>query len=91
MQQDTKRDVVVVDGDRTVFALGIERPTLRGILERYGVTSGEMFWESLVENPDLYAALYEYYIDEMPYGTAKARTGDPYEWLMVRVEKDMGW
>lgn len=32
---------------------------------------------------DLYEALYDYYIDagEMPYGVAKAREGDPYQWV----------
>lgn len=31
----------------------------------------------------LYDALFSYYssTDEMPYGVAKARTGDPYEWI----------
>src|ERR1035441_8739169 len=26
-------------------------------------------------------ALYEYYSPDMPYGTAKARTGDPDQWI----------
>ncbi len=32
---------------------------------------------------DLYNALYDYYVDngEMPYGVAKAREGDPYQWV----------
>jgi cobalamin-dependent methionine synthase I len=31
----------------------------------------------------LYDALFSYYCssNEMPYGVAKARTGDPYEWI----------
>jgi hypothetical protein len=34
-----------------------------------------------------YAALLDYFIlsGEMPYGTAKARTGDPYEWIEDRL------
>ena len=41
---------------------------------------------------DLYEALYDYYFlhGEMPYGTAKARTGDPYEWVSDRFSMDMG-
>lgn len=33
-------------------------------------------------------ALYSYYLStgEMPYGTAKARTGDPYEWIADRLD-----
>jgi hypothetical protein len=38
----------------------------------------------------LYDALYGYYTDEMPYGTAKARSGDPYEWISDRFYDDMG-
>jgi hypothetical protein len=32
---------------------------------------------------DLFSALFDYYCksNEMPYGVAKARTGDPYEWI----------
>jgi hypothetical protein len=38
----------------------------------------------------LYEVLFDYYMDEMPYGTAKARTGDPYEWISDRFYDDMG-
>jgi hypothetical protein len=30
-------------------------------------------------------ALYEYYFDDMPYGTRKARTGDPSEWIGDKI------
>jgi hypothetical protein len=37
---------------------------------------------------DLYNALYDYYVDngEMPYGVAKAREGDPYQWVEQHFE-----
>lgn len=37
----------------------------------------------------LYDALYEYFCvaGEMPYGVAKARTGDPYCWIGERMDK----
>lgn len=40
---------------------------------------------------DLYEALFDYYCDmgEMPYGTAKARDGDPFEWVMNRFDRDV--
>jgi hypothetical protein len=41
---------------------------------------------------ELYDDLYEYYaftIAEMPYGTAKARDGDPLEWITQRFESDV--
>ena len=39
---------------------------------------------------DLFSALYDYYFDDMPYGTKKARDGDPYEWVADRFHSDMG-
>ena len=39
---------------------------------------------------DLFYALYDYYFDEMPYGTKKARDGDPYEWVSQRLDQDLG-
>ena len=40
---------------------------------------------------DLYHALFDYYSDhgEMPYGTQKARDGDPYEWVTMRFDRDV--
>jgi hypothetical protein len=39
---------------------------------------------------DLYEALFDYYLNagEMPYGVAKARTGDPFEWVAERFDQD---
>lgn len=40
---------------------------------------------------DLYHALFDYYSDagEMPYGVAKARSGDPFEWISERFYRDL--
>jgi len=38
----------------------------------------------------LFQALYDYYFDDMPYGTRKARDGDPYEWVSDRFAQDVG-
>ena len=40
---------------------------------------------------DLYEALFDYYCDngEMPYGVAKARTGDPMEWVATNLESHL--
>ena len=42
----------------------------------------------LLDCPDLYERLYEYYLPDMPYGTAKARDGDPLEWIFERLQMD---
>jgi len=43
-------------------------------------------------NDDLYHALYDYYSDngEMPYGVAKARIGDPYNWISDKLGQELG-
>ncbi len=40
---------------------------------------------------NLYDALYDYYSlnGEMPYGTAKARTGDPMEWVADKLYREL--
>ena len=36
-----------------------------------------------------YNMMMDYMMDgEMPYGTMKARDGDPYEWTYARIEAD---
>ncbi|PZR77348.1 MAG: hypothetical protein DI537_43335 [Stutzerimonas stutzeri] len=51
------------------------------------IQSGEI--DELPE--DAYQDFYEHYLlaGEMPYGTAKARTGDPYIWVNDRVLEDV--
>ena len=48
------------------------------------------FTETGDMSDDLYDALYDYYFDDMPYGTKKARTGDPHEWVADRFASDLG-
>jgi len=36
-----------------------------------------------------YDIFFDYYRDEMPYGTQKARDGDPYEWLADRIAQEL--
>lgn len=37
-----------------------------------------------------YDKLFNYFLDEMPYGVAKARDEDPVEWILNRLEEEMG-
>jgi hypothetical protein len=41
----------------------------------------------ILDDDQLYSALYERLVDQMPYGTAKARTGDPTQWIFDWVHK----
>lgn len=42
----------------------------------------------LMDSDVLFQKLFEHYQDEMPYGTQKARTGDPYEWITNKLEQE---
>lgn len=63
-------------------------PKLKEILRQFSsevvafANTGE-----LEEN--LYEALFDYYSQngEMPYGVAKARTGDPYDWVAEQLAR----
>lgn len=39
-----------------------------------------------VLDPLVYDKLFDYFSDEMPYGTQKARDGDPYAWIHDRLQ-----
>lgn len=63
-----------------------DRLTVREYRELKRCMHGEL---ELYYCNSLYDKLCDYYRAEMPYGTAKARTGDPDCWIMDRVERDM--
>ena len=67
--------------------INIEYNDIKQILERHGITS----LDEIVVGEPVYDSLYDYYVDsgEMPYGTMKARDGDPCEWITYRVA-DLG-
>ena len=71
--------------------------TLDSIVERYpteleSVLTGNSF---LYDHDKFYDELYEYFVTgagrgEMPYGVAKARDGDPDEWITEYLEQEFG-
>ena len=67
--------------------IDIEHNEVKQILDQHNAKSID---EIEVGEP-VYESLYDYYVDsgEMPYGTMKARDGDPCEWICYRVE-DLG-
>lgn len=46
--------------------------------------------KELYDCQELYDVLFQFYTEdgEMPYGTMKARDGDPYEWITDKLVKD---
>ena len=63
--------------------------TLDHICDRFGKEVRDFEATGEMSN-DLYHALYDYYFDDMPYGTKKARDGDPYEYVADRFSQDRG-
>ena len=44
-------------------------------------------WDFIPGTKNTYLdVLTEYYADEMPYGVAKARDGDPDQWIFERLD-----
>ncbi len=65
--------------------------TLQHILDRFKFEV-KQFQKGGDLDDDLYEALFDYYSNagEIPYGIAKARTGDPYEWVSQRLDQELG-
>jgi hypothetical protein len=65
--------------------------TLMHVLDRFKHEVAQ-FEQGADLDDNLFDALYDYYVNkgEMPYGTAKARTGDPYEWVSDRLDQELG-
>lgn len=80
---------------------GVRQVSEARLIAEAGVTVGHIikrfkhevknFVEDGDLDTDLYHALFDYYMDngEMPYGVAKARSGDPYEWISERFYRDL--
>lgn len=65
--------------------------TLQHILDRFPAEV-KAFEQGQDLEDNLYDALFDYYMSsgEMPYGVAKGRTGDPFEWITERLVADLG-
>lgn len=60
------------------------------ILDRHDDFNVRAFLDGEIDLSDeLYRDLYELYFEEMPYGTAKARDGDPYIWVADRLTEEL--
>ena len=64
---------------------GFEADEVKAILAKHGVSS----IDDMELDGELYQDLFDYYSDEMPYGTQKARDGDPMDWILSKLD-DLG-
>lgn len=47
--------------------------------------------QDIFDHDEVYEKLFMHYCDtgEMPYGTMKARTGDPFNWITDKLTKEL--
>jgi len=85
---DSKTDVGFDDSE---MAEGFNDSSLQAILDRhadaYQQLRNEHTFDSTPEMDAFYEELFNYFVDtgDMPYGTMKARDGDPYEWIADKI------
>jgi len=65
---------------------------IEGILKKYPYEARQFREFGELDDNEMYQELFDHYLNsgEMPYGVAKARTGDPVQWVANRLEKDIG-
>ena len=60
---------------------------VRDILNKYPEAYAKILDDGEVnDNEKLYNELFEYFLEDMPYGVQKARTGDPVEWITEHLD-----
>ena len=60
---------------------------VRDILNKYPEAYAKILDDGdIYDNEELYSELYEYFLEDMPYGIAKARDGDPVQWITEHLD-----
>ena len=88
IEQEPMVAPIEVDEDEVVHE-AFEKDEVMAIMKKHPQDVARMNHEGDMNTASgLYTALYRYYLDsgEMPYGTAKARDGDPVEFIMDRLD-----
>lgn len=67
-------------------------PEIEAIMDKYPYEAKQFKEFGELDDGPLYNELYDHYLNagEMPYGVAKARTGDPVKWVAEQAERDLG-
>ena len=60
---------------------------VRDILNKYPEAYAKILDDGdIYDNEELYNELFEYFLEDMPYGTQKARDGDPVQWITEHLD-----
>lgn len=72
------------------MAAPVNNETLKHIVQRFPKEVKDFVAGNDMDT-DLYHSLFDYYSmhGEMPYGVAKARDGDPFDWITQRFDQDV--
>jgi len=84
-EMDDEEDELAADMDE-----GTEADAVQAILAKHPEAAAALKQGSdIMDHDDLYGDLYSYFADsgDMPYGTQKARDGDPYEWVHNKLDE----
>jgi hypothetical protein len=84
--------------DRELSKLGLDEsdgnvnPELQAILKKYPHEAKQFEEFGELDDGPMYEEFFDHYLHagEMPYGVAKARTGDPVQWVAKQLEQDLG-
>ena len=69
------------------MAIRTEIDEVRDILNKYPEAYAKILDDGEVnDNEKLYDELFEYFLEDMPYGTQKARDGDPVQWITDHLD-----
>ena len=85
MEELKKHQLELIQDKPVDEAFNSERDEVKAILDKYGIKNAD----DVEYGSDAFQELFDYYADEMPYGTQKARTGMPDEWIADRLD-DLG-
>ena len=69
------------------MTLRFEVDEVRDILNKYPEAYAKILDDGdIYDNEELYNELFEYCMEDMPYGTQKARDGDPVQWITEHLD-----
>ena len=77
----------VLSAEEIVFTqLCLNQYLLHELCENSSVDMSLDYYDKFIESSS-YWKLFEHYMFEMPYGVAKARTGDPDLWILNKLRE----
>ena len=93
--QRVKPNAKIVDVEKEKLNIGEQGPqSIHDVLQQFPQEVNAFKTDpdfDILDHEEFYEALFNMYLDsgEMPYGTAKARTGDPAQWITDKLHMEL--